>query len=339
MKTSAAEILGNIGLLLGEGKSWRQIGDVYPDIGAEALRSRWRRRKQVPTHSVTGVTSGDIRPNLDDAMERAAREWEVTSELGQMREQQVIEFSHGPVALVWVADLHIGGSGVDYPRMFDEAEIIADTPGMYLGLVGDLVDSFIIGKLLQVRMGTRLNITDEWVLLRKYLEIVKDKILVSVGGNHDYWHTALSGIDYLADVMSSISSSAIYDQDDARVTVKIGDVEWPGRIRHKWRGSSIYNDTHGIERASKWDQDFLWGVGAHDHASGLGRQFNNAGRTGLAMKCGSYKRVDKHARKSGFPKHNESTAIAVVFNELYGTMTPFNCLHTCADYMRAIYNE
>ena len=110
------------------------------------------------------------------------------------------------------------------------------------------------------------------------------------------------------------------------------------RARHSWKGSSIYNDTHGIERASKFDKggEFDVGIGAHTHSSGLYRQFNNGGHTGHAILCGSYKRYDDFADRHGFSKSNESAAVAMVFSEAgaWGT----NDLEIAADYMRTMYN-
>lgn len=317
------------------GSSWTEIDALYPDIKRETLRSRYR-RAGIPTCNIVGIVAGEP-PDEDEVYARAVTEWERQKRLEERRDEQYFRFSHGPVALVFAADLHLGGHGVDYPRLFAEAELIAATPGMFLILVGDVVDNFIIGRLIRLRMGARLTITDEWVLLRRYLRIVAPKVVASVGGNHDYWMTILAGIDYLRDAIAMVSPGAIYDQDDAKVTVDIDGVEWPGRIRHKWRGKSIYNDTHGIERAAKWDQDFLWGVGAHDHASGLARGFNKAGRSGMAVKCGSYKRFDKYARQGGFPKHNNSTAVAIVFDDKTESMTGFENLEMCARFMRELY--
>ena len=321
--------------LRNEGSSWGEIDALYPDIKRETLRSRYR-RAQAPTCEAIGVIA-DEPPDEDEVYERAAKEWARQKRLSDRRNEQRLKFSHGPVALVFAADLHLGGHGVDYPRIFAEGELIAETPGMFLVLVGDLVDNFIVHGLLKLRMGTRLTITDEWALLRRYLRIVASKVLASIGGNHDYWVTMFAGIDYLREVIAEAAPGAIYDQDDATITVEIDGTEWPGRVRHRWKGSSIYNDTHGIERAAKWDQGFLWGVGAHDHASGLTRGFNIGGRSGMAVKCGSYKRIDKFARQYGFPKHNNSTAVAIVFDEETNSMTGFESLAMCAKFMRELY--
>ena len=107
----------------------------------------------------------------------------------------------------------------------------------------------------------------------------------------------------------------------------------PGRIRHIWRGHSDYNDTHAIEKAAKWDQDFVWGVGAHTHASGLVREFNIGGIEGLAMLCGSYKVYDSYASMKGFPKPNRHTAVTIVFDANEEEMVGFSNIITAANYI------
>jgi hypothetical protein len=270
---------------------------------------------------------------------RAAAEWERTRELVEAQCTQRLLFSHGPVAMAWMADLHLGGSGVDYPRLFAEARAIVETPGMFIGTVGDVVDSWIVGRLQRMRFGTRLSIPDEWALVRKFLRLIAPKLRVAVSGNHDDWTILLAGVDYFADVLRQVDANCIYGQSEARLTVQVGAAEWPGRIRHKWRGSSIYNPTHGIERAAKWDQDFAWAVGAHTHQGGVVRSFNHAGVSGMAAMCGSYKRVDGYAIAEGFPRPNVSTAVVLVFDDETDSITGFDNLEMAMAFMSTMYQE
>ncbi|RMG91144.1 MAG: hypothetical protein D6706_18520, partial [Chloroflexi bacterium] len=123
--------------------------------------------------------------------------------------------------------------------------------------------------------------------------------------------------------------------DALRVDVVIGEQE-PVRIklRHKWRGSSIYNPTHAIERAAKFDKGdhFDIGVGAHTHVSGLVRMFNNGTKTGLAVQCGTYKRHDNFAEEVGFEQPNAMTAVPVVIHGRH-RYTTFSTLDDALDYM------
>jgi hypothetical protein len=217
--------------------------------------------------------------------------------------------------------------------------LIADTPGMYAIGCGDLLNQMIIGKLADARKNDRLSIQDEWALVRRMLAIIADKLLLVVMGNHDNWLEQLVGISYFERELRDLKPGVLYDPDDAIVTVKVGEWELPTRIRHKWKGSSIYNPTHGIEASAKFDRRFVIGMGAHTHASGLTRAFNVEGVTGMAMLAGSYKEVDPYARRQGFPAPNASASVAVVIDERNRSLTGFDDLATCADYMEALYGN
>ena len=285
---------------------------------------------------ITGLQARHYQRDTDEVLKEALKEWDRTQRREDKRAKQVIEFDRGPIGLALMADLHFGSPGTDYGRVFADAELIAKTEGMYAGTVGDLVDNFILAKLAHARRDNRLLIEDEWTLVKKFMSLIGPKLLLAVGGNHDYWTRLAAGIDFFTEILNGINPDALYDEDDSRVTIKIGAVSWPGRIRHKWRGASIYNETHGIERAGKWDHDFVWGVGAHTHVSGLARQFNNSGENGLALLCGAYKRVDKYARSHGFVKANQSAAVAIIFDERNGSMQGFNDLNLAARILTAL---
>lgn len=281
-------------------------------------------------YRIIGALSDE--PDEEYAYQRAVAEWRRTERLVRRRTDQRIEFGRGPVAIVFIADLHLGSGGVDYERVFHEAQIVAETPGMYLMLVGDLLDNFIVPKLVSARHDARITVQEEWTLVRQYLRIVSKKLLASVRGNHERWTWALAGIDYFAEVLKNINARVVYDTDDLIISLKVGKAVFPIRVRHRWLGNSIYNDTHGIERAAKFDGDFLVGVGAHTHASGLVRTFNARGANGMAVLCGSYKRFDPFARERGFPKANGSTAQTVIFFD-DGSMVGVDRLERAAEIM------
>lgn len=328
------------------GLSWSQLEERLGKPRTE-FRSQMRRYKrdhpeefdgrQPQVVEARGVAPEAAIPDEDEVFERACREWERTQKLMQARASQRLVFDHGPVALVETADWHMGGQGVNYPRLDEELRLIAETPGMWAVGAGDLLDQFVLSSLRWVRDNNRLAIQDEWVLLRRMLKIIAPKLLVVVSGNHDNWVEMLTGISYFERELRDFKPDVIYDTDDVRVTVRVGDWELPTRIRHQWRGSSIYNPTHGIERAAKWDQDFIIGMGAHTHECGVTRTMNVGGVTGMAMMAGTYKRDDPYARHKGFTLPNASTSVAVVIDEERHSLTGFNNLAACADYMQELY--
>ena len=326
-----------------DGLSWRQIaektGQTWDQVRTQVRKlPAYKAKRKPPQVEVVGITAAE-KPDVDAIYQRAVERWHQEAELEQRRRKQVIRFDDGPVAIVAVGDLHFGADGTDYPRAFREAEIIRDTPGMYAIMAGDAVDNFIMGRLIALNIHGHITVDEGWVLFTRWIEVIHEKLLLVVGGNHDNWTWALAGIDYIREKTAEHAPATIYDKDDARVTIQVGDVRWPGRIRHKWLGKSIYNATHGIERAARFDQDFVWGIGAHDHRCGVARGFKAAGRSCMAVMCGTYKRIDDYARQGGYPMANESTAIATVFDPESGSMTGFESLEFAAEFMGRVYEK
>jgi len=277
---------------------------------------------------VRGITAGEPQVDEEEVYRRAVIEWHKTERLHQRQTAQKIQFKQSPIALSFVGDLHLGSSGTDYERAFREAKVIANTPRMYAILCGDLLDNFIVPKLMAARMNSSIGIQEEWSLVKKYLRVIAPKLLVSVRGNHEAWTWTLGGVDYFADVLAQIAPSALYDSYDALVDIVVGDWHYPLRARHHWRSCSQYNVTHGIEQAARFDGNFLIGVGAHTHAAGVIRGFNARGQNGVAILCGSYKVIDAYAREKGFPRHNACAAMTLI---LFSDGTKI----ACEDVVRA----
>ncbi len=259
--------------------------------------------------------------------------------LAASRREGRLVFDYGTVGLAFLADLHLGGEGVDYQRIDREIDLILATPGLYVVAVGDLLDNFIIGKLLSLRIDqTPFRISEEWALVRRVLRRLAPRLVASVAGNHDNWTGLLGGVDYFRDVTEQIVGRHIlYDRHELRFTVQVGDAAVPFKARHKWRGASIYNPTHATEREAKFDGSYYWrvGVAAHTHDSGVVREFNNRGQTGMACLCGSYKVDDEYALASGFTAPNGATAVVVVVDEdgdFWGTSN----LRAATKYLAAV---
>jgi hypothetical protein len=264
------------------------------------------------TPAITGVTSAFEAP---DPQQRAIEDWQAVNKLDQQRRSQAIAFTDDSVALVCMGDLHIGGEGVDYPRLLADCDLIAQTPGMWAVLTGDLIDNFVKPKLLGLRMGTRMTIPDEVEMLRQMLAKIGPKIVAVVAGNHEMWTQQMVGIDYLREVMAAINPTALYDAYDCRFQARLPcGKEWQVRVRHRWRGESIYNATHGIERGRLFDGGFDIGIGAHTHIGGLVRAFNAEGQTCMAVLCGTYKAHDPYARQLGVRATTLDAAVSVVMS-------------------------
>jgi hypothetical protein len=311
-------------------RAGKQIAPNAPLTPASPTDLQWEAQGLFP----------DEAHDAQEVLGRVITQQEITERELAKKAASRITFDMPYLLLVAVGDQHLGGTDVDYKACFADAERIARMPYTIVASLGDLVDNFVVGKLRQVRDGARTSIGDEQTLLKHYLGLFCPKLALVVSGNHDGWTEQLSGIDVFRGVLSTISPNALYDTDDLKVTITLRHngqvVDFPGRIRHKWRGGITSNITGPIEKAFKEDQDFIWAIGGHVHASGLVRQFNAAGRTGIAAMVGSYKRSDRFAKQIGLPKPNDATAVALLFDAVAGTITGYNNLDMAERAIRAL---
>lgn len=290
--------------------------------------------KRPPMPLVGGVGPQDD-SDIEDIKEAALRLSEAKKERTRKKEDQHIRFSHGPVAIVFLGDQHIGNAGTDLARMYREQEIILDTPGAYVWQMGDLVDNFIIGKLMAENMKPASPVWHQWRMGGEYLKDFASRLLAVCGGNHEAWTLRLVGIDFSKEVVPG--AGVLYDADEINATLHIGDHRIKVRSRHKWKNKSQYNQTHGQE----WSMRFENGepdvyVGAHTHTGAVARETVHGKRRKMSIQTGAYKTIDDFARVVGFPANDASTACALVVNDT-GSMFACADLPAVREYMQAVY--
>jgi hypothetical protein len=289
--------------------------------------------KKPPMPLVEGATS-EVEVDVEVIKEAARKRYELKARRAQQKDNQHIRFDYGPVAIFIVSDQHFGNQGTDVGRVFDEQRIIMKTPASYVWQAGDVVDSFIVGKLIAENFKPSLPIFEQWALARAYLKEFKDKLLAHVAGNHDHWHYRLTGIDYAREITPS---TVLYDSDEIRATIHVGDKQFRINSRHKVRGNSMYNITHGLERLARFDSpDFDIYAAAHVHRGAVAREFTLNEQRKLAVMSGSYKTIDSYARQVGFERHDASTAVGIVLED-DGTFWATANIKAVMKYQRAVY--
>lgn len=235
-----------------------------------------------------------------------------------------------PVGIALISDLHIGGSGTDYDKMFDDARIVKETPGMYAMLPGDNIDNFIKGKLVSANFATGLPVIGQWALFQRFLEIISSKLIAAVAGNHDNWTLDLAAVDYLAHLLPNY---VLYDPYEVRTTIKVGKSKWNMLLRHKVRYSSIYNPLHGIKqhyRNGDWAFDI--GVAGHVHRGAVYEPFYAHGKKRWAILCGTYKKIDSYPLAEGFVGGGEGDSVALIMTP-DGRMEVMDDLRLAASFL------
>jgi hypothetical protein len=282
---------------------------------------------------IEGVQAGEV-IDADAEWERVKARRRALEVLNTRRLNQSITLPGQITTLVGFADAHIPNDGTDYDAFEHAAEIVARTPGMYNYTAGDMVDQYILGKMADVRFDTTTSIPVEWALAKKGLAMLAGKNLANVGGNHDGWIRKLAGVDYFRDVLASVSPLSLYDRNECAFDLHLGEQTWRWALRHHWAGQSIWNPTHGIERARKTAQAFDFGVGAHVHKGGMVRDFVAFGETCYAVLLGSFKSLDEYPREKGLPPANGQMAVAVMLDARDRTVSRFESIDDAAKFTR-----
>lgn len=284
---------------------------------------------------IVGVQAGE-KPDIDAIKSKHRQTYRRTAETAQRKLFQQVNISHAPALIAFVADVHLGSPGTNIERVYEEQDLINNTPGAYTFLLGDIADSFLVGRLKDINTTHDITIPEEWYLVEDYFARWKNLIGV-VGGNHDAWSHSLVGMDLHRKLIAD--GKVLYDTDDMRVTVNVGPYPIKFRLRHQFLGRSQYNVSHAAEKSIKFDDpwpDIL--VSGHTHTGALARELSHAGKRKIAIQLGSYKAVDEFAIRLGFPQTDNSTAAAVIVMP-DGSYMATGSLKAACQYMRTVYDK
>jgi hypothetical protein len=292
-------------------------------------------RKEPPVPEVVG-TGPRVEPDIGRIRESHRQRFRAKAARARQKEHQAVRFPHGPTCIFFVGDTHFGAAGSDVDRAFEEQEAILSVPGAYAWFQGDLVDNYIVGKLIAENWKPGLPVWESWELGQHYLERFGERLVAVTSGNHDQWTTRMSGIDYAREVCPD---GVLYDSDQVRASVRVGNREFRVWSRHQFRGNSMYNPSHGMERAARFDSARfdVYAMG-HVHRGAMSREFNLDGERKVALLSGTYKAHDDYGRAMGFPGTDASTAVGLVLEDdgsFWGTAS----IGSIRNYMRACYRR
>lgn len=215
------------------------------------------------------------------------------------------------LALVFVADLHIGWSKDDLRVAMADAERVAKTRQMYAVLCGDIVDNQIKHVWSLLESGSRPE--DEWSLLDEYITVFGGKVVLSVAGNHELWTYKATGHDPLASILSR--HGVPYGRHIGILKLSVNGRRYTIGVRHLYPGASRLNPTAS---AKNWirnsDIDLDVAVVAHTHIPAV-ETFWYRGRWRTAARTGAYQTPNGYAMSVGSDVERVRAAPVIVFRE------------------------
>lgn len=240
----------------------------------------------------------DILPYLKQIGKRA-------SEKNTIERNQTITMPNGAFAIVMMSDVH-GGAKADYEAIENDIKTIRDTSDMYCILAGDLTDNFIIGKLATLQKFQSTTFDDEMRFIEWFINILKGSLIAFISGNHDNWTKKMSAYDHLKALLDDVP--ILFDNNQVRFKLNHMNNTEQWLVRHKFKWSSIFNPTHGMQVTwERGEKPFDVVVGGHTHIATLCNEFIKHDIKRYAVLLGTYKLRDEYATECGFAHTHSDT--------------------------------
>lgn len=342
------------------GVRWGDIADEY-GMTADTIRKRCRKFKLATKGKGAPVKDTDVRRMEASARQHAPSamptdrppvmqlggedydaesldaEWERAAKLNERRIKRTLErsrvratFSSDPVGVVFVSDQHIAVDNcVDLCRMREDAELVAETPGLYACLGGDGVDNHI--KHRAAILAGRSQPQEQYHLYEFYLQILATKILAVITGNHELWTDQIAGVDVVSWICRN--NRLCYCRTESHVGIELTGIDYTCSFRHKYRFNSSMNMTHSVKQWFRFGE-VAWDFAAlcHHHEPAIECCMLH-GRERWVCRTGSYQIVSAYSMEGGYNRSRPTCPTVVIYpHERH--MVGFNNVRDAAKWMR-----
>lgn len=230
----------------------------------------------------------------------------------------------GPFGVMWFGDPHLDDDFCDWDSLASHVELCKTTPGLYGASVGDATNNWV-GRLMRLYADQHVTKGDSRRLAKWFLKDCGVNWLVWLIGNHDEWNEGEA-------ILSLIADGAVYLPSwEARLEFRAGGDRWRVHASHDFKGSSIWNPTHGpLRKAMMTGGTAELYVCGHRHTwAQQCVELEERGGVAHAVRVRGYKRHDHHAVVNGFPQGRVGAAVLTIFNPM--ATTPAGRILTFAD--------
>lgn len=229
-----------------------------------------------------------------------------------------------PFGLLVFGDEHADDNNCDWPELKRDLELCRTTPGLYACAMGDATNNWV-GRLIREYENQNVTRKESWQLLKWLLSEDAAPWLFRLAGNHDCWREG--------DVLIGLFASGEYLIADweARIELRTADGQaFRIHASHDFKGSSIYNKTHGPSRAAMFSggaaELYLAG---HKHCLGTQSfEIEETGKLIHVVRARGYKKHDHYAVVNGYVQGEAGASVFVLFDptaeNAAGRITIFN---------------
>lgn len=202
-----------------------------------------------------------------------------------------------PFFLIPLADLHLGSSDVDYPKVKEYLKFIKDYPVQTV-LIGDLVDNFSPTLLPVGMLDDVAPPTDQLGSVRAFFKEYHQKIIGNYCGNHDSGTRRSSGTDIFRWLNEDLNVPLLHG--GGVINLKVDDEQYKIIGFHRIvLFHSNFNPNHAGKRALEFYKDADCVISGHHHRGGVEKLSHRDGKKPVIVSCGTFKTEDTFQRDSG----------------------------------------
>lgn len=152
-----------------------------------------------------------------------------------------------PVFCLFLSDTHLGDWAADYDLFMRITDEILETPNLYVGLLGDMVNLAInMRSVGEVTSGNLLPPELQAEYFSSWLDDVKHKVLFATWSNHDIMREEKgTGISVFRAIQEK---RVVYHNGIGHPDIRVGGETYKFAVSHRFRGSSIENPCHSTMR-------------------------------------------------------------------------------------------
>ena len=240
-------------------------------------------------------------PELIDRLWSAADEMQQVTRAADTEQEQAAYTIHGtlPIGLWSLGDAHIGADGVNYWDLKNTFTMLSEEPGLYGVINGDMIDGFVAHSPDTGRFSEVLRPRFQKRLAKYVCELLAPKLIALIGGQHEFFSSRLDDFDmagYLA-----VHGKTVYLGPGGTLDLKFVDCDETYKVGvwHKYRGSSIYDETAGAKRLYREHGPFDVTMVADKHSPAASMEIRN-GAMRAFMRGGTWKLRDDYSKSLGY---------------------------------------
>jgi hypothetical protein len=235
----------------------------------------------------------------------------------------------GPYGLCWFGDPHLDDPFCDLNLIEEHAAICRETEALYGCNGGDSINNWV-GRLERLYAEQSATSSEAWELVDWFMNDLGINWLLWILGNHDVWN-------YGSRIFERMNTQKVLMRDwDAKLKLVSPSGEATVWARHDFKGHSMYNEMHGLKRASMMDEQADIYAAFHRHTWGVAQGEMENGRDYCLIRARGYKMSDDYALKKQFTEQLRGQSVVTVIEPRFGDkplVHAFKDVETGADFL------